>query len=94
MNSIPSIPGIIRSQTTMSTKESRRKTSSPSLPLTAGNAGFHDVVFKPVDVEELSAKFAEMAAVQSRDCSRSALARASDSASMVSSRSRTPFLFP
>ena len=33
----------------------------------ARNAGFHDVVFKPVDVEELGAKFAEMAAVQLLD---------------------------
>jgi len=30
----------------------------------ARNAGFFDVVFKPVDVEELCTKFAEMAAVQ------------------------------
>ncbi|MCH8891058.1 MAG: hypothetical protein IH827_08275 [Myxococcales bacterium] len=30
----------------------------------AQNAGFHDVIFKPVDVEKLSAKFAEMTALQ------------------------------
>ena len=33
----------------------------------AWNAGFYDVVFKPVDVEELGAKIAEMTAVQLLD---------------------------